>query len=105
MGPYPLREAEGRDRVMELRSPVHEGRDLSDALVQVGEELAEDIPMSFRLVVEGVPRGLDADVHCELFLLCREALLNAFQHAGGTAAWGDERACPTARTGSCRARR
>ena len=77
--------AEGRDRVMELRSPVHEGRDLSDALVQVREELAEDIPMSFRLVLEGVPRELDADVHCEIFLIYREALLNAFQHAGGTA--------------------
>ncbi|AKJ02341.1 two component regulator with propeller domain [Archangium gephyra] len=77
--------AEGRDRVMELRSPAHEGRDLSDALVQVGEELAEDMPMSFRLVVEGVPRELDATVQGELFLIGREALLNAFQHAGGTA--------------------
>jgi signal transduction histidine kinase/ligand-binding sensor domain-containing protein len=77
--------AEGRDRVMELRSSAHDGRDLSDALVQVGEELAEDIPMSFRLVVEGVPRELDAAVQVEIFLIGREALLNAFQHAGGTA--------------------
>ena len=77
--------AEGRDRVMDLRSSAHDGRDLSDALVQVGEELAEDIPMSFRLVVEGVPRELDAAVQVELFLIGREALLNAFQHAGGTA--------------------
>ncbi|WP_052517658.1 sensor histidine kinase [Archangium violaceum] len=77
--------AEGRDRVMELRSSIHADRDLSDALVQVGEELAEDIPASFRLIVEGVPRELDAAVQVEIFLIGREALLNAFQHAGGTA--------------------
>lgn len=77
--------AEGRDRVMELRSSAHAGRDLSGALVQVGEELAENIPASFRLVVEGVPRELDAAVQVEIFLIGREALLNAFQHAGGTA--------------------
>ncbi|HEX5751800.1 MAG TPA: two-component regulator propeller domain-containing protein [Archangium sp.] len=77
--------AEGRDRVMELRSTAHDGRDLSDALVQAGEELAEDMPMSFRLVVEGEPRELDAAMQGEIFLIGREALLNAFQHAEGTA--------------------
>ncbi|XXF80137.1 triple tyrosine motif-containing protein [Myxococcaceae bacterium GXIMD 01537] len=77
--------AEGRDRVMELRSSAHDGRGVSDALAQVGEELAEGAPMSFRLVVEGAPRELDAAVQVELFLIGREALLNAFQHAGGTA--------------------
>ncbi|MCY1080470.1 sensor histidine kinase [Archangium lansingense] len=77
--------AEGRDRVMELRSSAHDGRDLLGALVQVGEELAEDMPVSFRLVVEGVPQELDAAVQVEIFLIGREALLNAFQHAGGTA--------------------
>ncbi|WP_317987900.1 sensor histidine kinase [Hyalangium gracile] len=77
--------AEGRDRVMELRSSAHDGRGLPDVLVQVGEELAEDMPMSFRLLVEGGPRELEAAVQGEIFLIAREALLNAFQHAGGTA--------------------
>ncbi|ATB41963.1 two-component system sensor protein [Cystobacter fuscus] len=77
--------AEGRDRVMDLRSSAHAGRDLSDALVRVGKELAENLPMSFRLVTEGVPQELNAAVQVEIFLIGREALLNAFQHAGGTA--------------------
>ncbi|PTL81355.1 sensor histidine kinase [Vitiosangium sp. GDMCC 1.1324] len=76
---------EGRDRVTELRSSANGGRDLSDALMRVGEDLAEDIPMSFRLIVEGMPQELDAAAQAEIFLIGREALVNAFQHARGSA--------------------
>jgi signal transduction histidine kinase/ligand-binding sensor domain-containing protein len=74
---------EGRDRVKDLRTPKEELAELSRALTRVGEELAQEHPASgFHLTVEGAPRVLAPLVCDEAFRIGREALVNAFQHAG-----------------------
>jgi signal transduction histidine kinase len=72
--------AEGRDRVADLRNhePAH---DLPRALMRVGEELAEDYPVEFRVVIEGAARKLHPIVGEEAYRIAREALVNAFRHA------------------------
>ena len=72
---------EGRDRVRDLRSSIGSGKDLAEAFSNVGVELSVDNAAEFRVVVEGVPQALDADVGDEIFRIGREALINAFQHA------------------------
>lgn len=73
---------EGRDRVKNLRVPSEDLGELSRALTRVGEELAQEHSMAFRVVVEGEPTPLDAMACDEIFLIGREALMNAFLHAG-----------------------
>ncbi|MBS7456870.1 sensor histidine kinase [Coralloluteibacterium stylophorae] len=73
--------AEGRDRVSGLRGGVRHGRDLGEALLQVAEEAGWQPPPEVRLVVEGTPRALCGGVAEELYLIGREAVLNALRHA------------------------
>ena len=74
--------AEGRDRVGNLRGPVAL-RDLPSAFEQVAAEAAQDGRATFKVVVEGLPRGLDAVVLEEAYAIGREALLNALTHSRG----------------------
>jgi signal transduction histidine kinase len=73
--------AEGRDRVKDLRSHEPGALDLPQALMRVGEELAEDYPADFRIVVEGASRKLHPLVGEETYRIAREALFNAFWHS------------------------
>jgi len=75
---------EARDRVLRLRSGSSSGDSLDDALRRAGLELAKSSNVEFSLVHEGstwIPNDEDS---FELFLIGREALFNAFQHANPT---------------------
>jgi signal transduction histidine kinase/ligand-binding sensor domain-containing protein len=73
---------EGRDRVLNLREGMGEVGELAQALAASGEQLALIYPPEFRGSVEGVPRDLHPIVREELLFIGREALSNAFRHAG-----------------------
>lgn len=73
--------AEGRDRVIDLRaSSAYEG-ELPETFAKVAEELAQEHPANFSLVVHGVPQPIDPIVRDEIFRVGREALVNAYRHA------------------------
>ncbi|WP_338770851.1 ATP-binding protein [Massilia sp. METH4] len=75
---------EGRDRVRQLREPaMPEGR-LAQALAEAGRELALSSNVDFAVHDNGIPPELPPDVEDELFTIGREALSNAFRHAGAT---------------------
>jgi signal transduction histidine kinase/ligand-binding sensor domain-containing protein len=73
---------EGRDRVMNLRAGAGDAGELAQALAAAGEQLALANPAQFRTTTEGAPRDLHPIVHEEMLLIGREALANAFRHAG-----------------------
>jgi ligand-binding sensor domain-containing protein len=77
--------AEGRKAVQDLRSSEHMGKQLEDALQNLGalsiSRDAEDGAPSFRMVVEGKSRPVDPIVRDEVHGIAREALRNAVQHA------------------------
>ncbi|MBV8866825.1 MAG: hypothetical protein JO210_15630, partial [Acidobacteriaceae bacterium] len=72
--------AEGRQAVQELRSAPTTGH-LIDEIHALGEELSTGHDTTFRLVVEGRARELNAIVRDEICSIAREALRNAFAHA------------------------
>ena len=73
---------EARDRIRNLRSVERVSADLPALLTVVGRDLAGDRPDRFLCKVEGVARGLRYCVADEIFLVMREALVNAFRHGG-----------------------
>jgi signal transduction histidine kinase len=72
---------EGRDRVRDLRTSGERNEDLTSAFYEVGQELAQDTTVEFRVVVEGRPRDLHPVVRDETYWIGHEALANSFQHA------------------------
>jgi signal transduction histidine kinase len=77
--------AEGRNRVLDLRSSSTDGDDLSEAFTKVAADLAIDHPAAFRVITEGTMQPLDPIVRDELFRIGREALVNAYRHADAEA--------------------
>jgi signal transduction histidine kinase len=73
---------ESRDRVKDLRASGSDVADLPQAVAAEGEHLASAHPAQFRASIEGVRRDLHAIVREEILLIAREALCNAFRHAG-----------------------
>jgi signal transduction histidine kinase len=73
---------EGRDRVKDLRSTAGDDVDLPVALTAEGEQLVLAHPAQFRTTVQGAHRDLHPIAREEIFLIAREALGNAFRHAG-----------------------
>jgi len=73
---------ESRDRVKDLRPATSDVADLAQALAAEGEQLAQQHSGKFAVSVEGTPRALHPLVREEGFLIAREALGNAFRHAG-----------------------
>src|SRR6266404_2963219 len=74
--------AEGRNTVYDLRSSAMATNDLEQAVEALGHELAtQDVP-AFGTVVEGPTRHLRPIIRDELYRITREALRNAFSHAG-----------------------
>jgi signal transduction histidine kinase/ligand-binding sensor domain-containing protein len=73
---------EGRDRVTELRSRVRDSATLGERLQRIGEELSAEhgVPLVATLRGEGEP--LSERTRSEAEHIGREALLNAFRHAG-----------------------
>ena len=75
---------ESRARVIKLREGVGGIAELGQALAAAGEQLALMYPVEFRASVEGVPRDLHPIAREELLFIAREALANAFRHAGAS---------------------
>ncbi|WP_192281413.1 sensor histidine kinase [Xanthomonas sp. XNM01] len=73
--------AQGRDRLRGLRDSRFDGTGLGQALLQVRNEVVVTDDVDLRMLVEGTPRPLRQAVAEELYLIGREALLNAFRHA------------------------
>jgi signal transduction histidine kinase/ligand-binding sensor domain-containing protein len=76
--------SQSRARVKDLRDPAWQLVPLPEALVAEGEERAGTLSIPFLVTVEGTPRALHPIVREESFLICREALANAFEHAAAT---------------------
>ncbi|WP_263351797.1 sensor histidine kinase [Acidicapsa acidisoli] len=72
---------EGRTALQGLRSSSRDSRDLERSLSSVPEELALEQKAAFRIIVDGPVRPLHPSVRNEIYLIGREALLNAFRHA------------------------
>jgi signal transduction histidine kinase/ligand-binding sensor domain-containing protein len=75
---------EGRQRVHALRAEATTVNELSEALASYGRDLAEDHPAEFSVALVGSPKPISAFVRDEAYRIGREALGNAFQHAGAT---------------------
>jgi signal transduction histidine kinase len=73
--------AEGRELLLELGSSSSEANDLPEAFAAVGQELRQEHPAAFRVVVNGDPRELHPVVRDEVYRIGREAIANCFQHA------------------------
>ena len=75
---------EGRDRVSALRSQAESGEDLAADILQFGNNLSIGSITTFQLAVEGTPMALRTLVHEEIRMIAREAIANAFLHAGAS---------------------
>lgn len=73
---------EGRDQLLELRIVPHANFD--QALSELGQGMAAQHGAGFAMHTSGAVRVLLPQVQQELFNIAREALLNAFQHAGAS---------------------
>jgi signal transduction histidine kinase/ligand-binding sensor domain-containing protein len=73
---------EGRARVQQLRSAAVRQGTLADSLAGTGRALAAGGNVGFEACCLGRPRALAPEVEDELFTIGREALSNAFRHAG-----------------------
>jgi signal transduction histidine kinase len=76
---------EGRNAIRGMRSSDSSVIDLEQAFSRIPEELAHDYevgePIDFRILVEGQPRYLRPIPQDEVYLIGREALVNAFRHS------------------------
>jgi ligand-binding sensor domain-containing protein len=72
---------EGRDRVRNLRVSGGVDRELPQAFVIAGEDLAQESAAEFKIVVEGAVREVHPVVRDEIYWIGHEALVNSFQHA------------------------
>jgi signal transduction histidine kinase/ligand-binding sensor domain-containing protein len=74
--------AEGRNQVNGLRTVKQYQHDLQRLFGELGQQLREQHAASFVLTVTGQPAALTDDAGEHLYHIGREALLNAFRHAG-----------------------
>jgi signal transduction histidine kinase/ligand-binding sensor domain-containing protein len=75
---------EGRERVQTLRAEAVKVEDLALALTDYAENRAREKAIRFSLTMQGLKRRLDPLARDEAFRIGREALANAFQHAGAS---------------------
>lgn len=74
--------AEGRQRILALRVPAVRGDNLIQAFAALGQSLQQSFNTGFHLIVSAAPVPLKAELSEEIYRIVREALYNAFQHAG-----------------------
>lgn len=72
---------EGRATLLGLRCPVLPDGSLEKALCDVRKDFAPSERARFRIVVVGETRPLESAVQEQIFLIAREALLNALRHS------------------------
>ena len=76
---------DGRNRVRDLRVSDNATKDLAVAFAALGKELSQQHhPVMFRVVSSGTQQETDPVIREEVYLIGREALINAFQHANAT---------------------
>lgn len=76
---------EGRDRVSSLRGESSTGADLAAALLEVFNQETQPEDRRLRVTVEGDPIAIRPTALEEVFLIGREAIRNAIEHAGASA--------------------
>lgn len=81
--------AEGREAITELRPDPVAQPDLPELLNAAARELAIDEggngrPPTFRMTVEGAPQTISVLFQEEVYQIAREAIRNAFRHAGAS---------------------
>jgi signal transduction histidine kinase len=75
---------ESRITLRGIRSSQLGDLELGQALSRVPQELAASADVGFRVRVEGRPRSLRPVLLDDVYRIGREAIVNAFQHAGAT---------------------
>jgi signal transduction histidine kinase len=76
---------EGRNAIRGFRVVVKDALNLADAFSTVPRELDLHEQIAFRVVVEGHARSLHPLIRDDIYLIGREALVNAFRHARASA--------------------
>jgi len=72
---------EGRNALRALRSPQSGDEGLEQALSRLHKEFALPGDIDFRVVAQGDPRELRPLIRDEIYLIAREAVVNAFRHS------------------------
>jgi ligand-binding sensor domain-containing protein len=76
---------EGRNAVRGLRTAERSAEDLAQSLAGLPEELGLAGQARYRVIVEGRARALSVLIRDAVYRITREALMNAFRHAGAEA--------------------
>lgn len=74
--------AEARTILQGLRSSTPKSESLEQSLSAIREEFAHEQKTGFRVFVNGQPRDLQPNIIEQIYLIGREALLNAVHHSG-----------------------
>ncbi len=75
--------SESRERIRNLRRETGAIAALPEVLSAIGEDRIQE-SIGFRLVVEGAPREVDPMIRDEMYLIGREAIINALTHSLGS---------------------
>jgi signal transduction histidine kinase len=79
--------SEGRDAITDIRASTLASRDLAKSITALMTNLSEELAagsgrsITFRVLVEGVPRAVRPTLQDEIYRIARESLRNAFRHA------------------------
>jgi signal transduction histidine kinase len=79
--------SEGRDAITDIRASSLVSRDLEKSITALMTNLSEELAagnersVTFRVLVEGVPRAVRPTLQDEIYRIARESLRNAFRHA------------------------
>ena len=79
--------SEGRDAITDIRASSLTSRDLAQSITALMSNLSEELvagngrPVTFRVLVEGLPRPVPPTLQDEIYRIARESLRNAFRHA------------------------
>jgi signal transduction histidine kinase len=76
--------SEGRAAMRGLRTVSPALSTLDQALSNLIKEVNAECGPRLRLSVDGEPEALNPAVQAQLFLICREAVMNALRHSGAT---------------------
>src|SRR5262245_22501919 len=72
---------EGRNALRGLRSYDEGAQDLDQSYIGVSQEFASNQTADFRVIVEGKSCALHPMIRDEVYLIGREAIVNAFRHS------------------------
>lgn len=75
---------EGRDILQGLRSCAMESMNLEEALSCLKDEFSSGSGARFRVFVTGQPKALKPGIQEQIYLIGREALINALRHSDAT---------------------